>query len=117
MNRDAHSDDLHCETERHGSVLRLQFCGIGDMQAVSRVDAEMDAVRRQLEALTIVEIDVARVYLLNSSCLKALTGLVLHARSQGETCRIVFVTDPQLGWQRRALMMLQRLGGGMVSIR
>jgi hypothetical protein len=111
------SNDLRCETERRGSVLRLQFSGVGDMLAVSRLDAEMAWVRRQLPTLTLVEIDIARLYLLNSSCLKAMSGLVLGALPHREGCRIVFVTDPQLGWQRRALAVLERLGRGMVSFR
>ena len=63
-----------------------------------------------------VSIDIRVLYLLNSSCLKALVSFIYQLQTQGSIQPIKFIVDPRLSWQRRALVALERMAPDLVSI-
>ena len=64
----------------------------------------------------VVEFDVRALYFLNSSCLKAFISFICGLAGQGLKCKVQFVTDARLGWQRRSLTALERMSPELVSI-
>lgn len=101
-----------------GNDLALVLTGTGDMAAVLPLrnclaDVHPEMVRLGLQR---VDIDVRALYLLNSSCLKALVTLIYEAQKAKASYGIRFVVDPRLSWQRRALVALQRMAPELVTI-
>ncbi|WP_438014118.1 hypothetical protein WMF18_24725 [Sorangium sp. So ce315] len=99
-------------------TLRVKLTGTGDMAAAAPLgstlkDLQWEAVRLRVSA---VEFDVRALYFLNSSCLKAFISFICGLAGQGLRCKVQFVTDARLGWQRRSLTALERMSPELVSI-
>jgi hypothetical protein len=101
-----------------GDLVRITLSGTGDMAAAEPLGAYLKAVQEEVSRLSvaIVEFDVRTLYFLNSSCLKAFITFVCNVGIQGLRCKIRFLTDARLGWQRRSLSALQRMSPFVVSI-
>ncbi|KYF71784.1 hypothetical protein BE11_33115 [Sorangium cellulosum] len=98
--------------------LSVKLTGTGDMAAVAPLgsllkELQWEAVRLRVSA---VEFDVRALYFLNSSCLKAFISFICGLAGQGLKCKVQFVTDARLGWQRRSLTALERMSPELVSI-
>ncbi|KYF56135.1 hypothetical protein BE08_23065 [Sorangium cellulosum] len=99
-------------------TLRVRLTGTGDMAAAAPLgsilkDLQWEAVRLRVSA---VEFDVRALYFLNSSCLKAFIAFICGLAGHGLRCKVQFVTDARLGWQRRSLTALERMSPELVSI-
>ncbi|WP_437730455.1 hypothetical protein [Sorangium sp. So ce1335] len=99
-------------------TLSVRLTGTGDMAAAAPLgsilkDLQWEAVRLRVSA---VEFDVRALYFLNSSCLKAFISFICGLAGHGLRCKVQFVTDARLGWQRRSLTALERMSPELVSI-
>ncbi|WP_437730458.1 hypothetical protein [Sorangium sp. So ce1335] len=99
-------------------TLGVRLTGTGDMAAVAPLgtflkDLHAEAARLRVGA---IEFDVRNLYFLNSSCLKAFISFICGLAGQGLRCKVQFVTDARLGWQRRSLTALERMSPDVVSI-
>ncbi|WP_437954683.1 hypothetical protein WME76_24270 [Sorangium sp. So ce119] len=98
--------------------LGVKLTGTGDMSAVAPLglflkDLQAEAARLRVSA---IEFDVRALYFLNSSCLKAFISFICGLPALGLRCKVQFVTDARLGWQRRSLTALERMSPDLVSI-
>ncbi|WP_438003809.1 hypothetical protein WME89_33820 [Sorangium sp. So ce321] len=111
-------DSFGIEPALRDDTLGVKLTGTGDMAAVAPLDMFLkdmhsEALRLRVSA---VEFDVRALYFLNSSCLKAFISFISRLGSQGLRCKIQFLTDARLGWQRRSLTALERMSPELVSI-
>ncbi|WP_437618740.1 hypothetical protein [Sorangium sp. So ce1151] len=111
-------DSFGIEPALRDDTLGVKLTGTGDMAAVAPLDMflkdmQSEALRLRVSA---VEFDVRALYFLNSSCLKAFISFISRLGSQGLRCKIQFLTDARLGWQRRSLTALERMSPELVSI-
>lgn len=99
-------------------VLTLHLEGSGDMAAVQPLKDTLAQVRRamRLEGYRSLAIDLRGLYLLNSSCIKALVHFVYQLQTEGPSFPIAFVVDKNLSWQPRALAALQRMAPELVTV-
>ncbi|KYF72698.1 hypothetical protein BE17_21370 [Sorangium cellulosum] len=112
------TDSFGIEPALRDDTLGVKLTGTGDMAAVAPLDMflkdmQSEAMRLRVSA---VEFDVRALYFLNSSCLKAFISFISRLGSQGLRCKIQFLTDARLGWQRRSLTALERMSPELVSI-
>lgn len=99
-------------------VLTVRLQGTGDTLAVSPLESYLDAAGRQIPELAIhaVVFDVRALYLLTSSAIKALLGFIFRIISENHSCRVRFLVDEHLSWQRRCLAALVRMAPHLVAI-
>ncbi|HTN86412.1 MAG TPA: hypothetical protein VL242_22080 [Sorangium sp.] len=112
------TDSFGIEPALRDDTLGVKLTGTGDMAAVAPLDMflkdmQSEAMRLRVSA---VEFDVRALYFLNSSCLKAFISFISRLGTQGLRCKIQFLTDARLGWQRRSLTALERMSPDLVSI-
>lgn len=100
-------------------TLSLVLEGSGDMAAVPPLKEALSQVRRAMrtEGYANVAIDLRGLYLLNSSCIKALVHFVYQLQTEGPSFPIVFVVDHNLSWQPRALAALGRMAPELVTVK
>ncbi len=112
------TDSFGIEPTLEGDHLWVKLTGTGDMAAAAPLGAYFKAVQEEVKrlSLTAVEFDVRALYFLNSSCLKAFITFICSLAAQNIQCKIRFLTDAKLGWQRRSLTALQRMSPALVSI-
>ncbi len=112
------TDSFGIQPELRGDLLSVKLTGTGDMAAAAPLGVYFKALQAEVTRLSLesVEFDVRALYFLNSSCLKAFITFICSLANQGLKCKIRFITDARLGWQRRSLSALQRMSPGLVSI-
>ncbi|WP_437535174.1 hypothetical protein WME79_13095 [Sorangium sp. So ce726] len=112
------TDSFGIEPALLGDRLSIKLTGTGDMAAAAPLGAYCKEVQHEVRRLSLaaVEFDIRALYFLNSSCLKAFIAFIAGVTGQGPKCKIRFVTDARLGWQRRSLAALERMSPGLVSI-
>jgi hypothetical protein len=98
------------------AVIRLS--GTGDMVAVEPLKACLEQVRGDVTRLNFegIEIDIRALYLLNSSCIKALVHFIYLLQTDGPRFSIKFSVDHNLSWQARALSPLVRMAPDIVHV-
>lgn len=111
-------DSFGIEAQRIDDTLCLTLTGTADMAAHDVLQNCLSAVRADVARLrlTLVRIDLRALYLLNSSCIKALLRLVYLAQTERPSFSIEFLVDPNLSWQGRALAPLKRMAPELVRI-
>ena len=74
-----------------------------------------EAQRCQAEEVTV---DVRQLEFMNSSCLKAFVRWICAVQEQAAPgrYRIIFLSNPSVGWQRRSLNALASLADEVVSV-
>ncbi|AUX24344.1 hypothetical protein SOCEGT47_048810 [Sorangium cellulosum] len=99
-------------------TLVIKLTGTGDMAAAAPLALYFKGLQTEVIRLSAsaVEFDVRALYFLNSSCLKAFISFICGLANQGIKCKIRFITDARLGWQRRSLTALERMSPELVSI-
>ncbi|WP_438022514.1 hypothetical protein [Sorangium sp. So ce233] len=112
------TESFGIEPALRDDALGVKLTGTGDMTAVAPLglflkDLQAEAARLRVSA---VEFDVRALYFLNSSCLKAFISFICGLPGLGLRCKVQFVTDARLGWQRRSLTALERMSPDLVSI-
>ena len=99
--------------------LVLRLTGNGDMAAAQPLDRYLKQVHREALRVPVSEVAVnlRELYFMNSSCLKAfVTWIDMLAGGLDQPYRIRFVGSSKLGWQKRTLDALQRLGPAVVNL-
>lgn len=111
-------DSFGIEAERAGDTLCLTLTGTADMAAHDVLQNCLGVVRSDVDRLGLarVRIDIRALYLLNSSCIKALLRLVYLAQTERPAFSIEFLVDPNLSWQARALAPLKRMAPELVRV-
>ncbi|WP_437302971.1 hypothetical protein [Sorangium sp. So ce388] len=112
------TDSFGIEPALRDDTLSIKLSGTGDMAAAPSLGICLKALQAEVVRLSInvVEFDVRALYFLNSSCLKAFISFICGVAGQGQKCKVQFLTDARLGWQRRSLTALERMSPELVSI-
>ena len=112
------TDSFGIEPALRDDTLSVKLTGTGDMAAAAPLGSYFKTLQAEVIRLSVsaVEFDVRALYFLNSSCLKAFISFISRLGTQGLRCKIQFVTDARLGWQRRSLTALERMSPELVSI-
>ncbi|MGK3992441.1 hypothetical protein [Sorangium sp. So ce1024] len=112
------TDSFGIEPALRDDTLSIKLSGTGDMAAAPSLGICLKALQAEVMRLSIhlVEFDVRALYFLNSSCLKAFISFIFGVAGQGMRCKVQFITDARLGWQRRSLTALERMSPESVSI-
>ncbi|MGK3961014.1 hypothetical protein WME89_33835 [Sorangium sp. So ce321] len=112
------TDSFGIEPALRDDTLSVKLTGTGDMAAAAPLGSYFKTLQAEVIRLSVsaVEFDVRALYFLNSSCLKAFISFICGLGSQGMKCKIQFLTDARLGWQRRSLTALERMSPELVSI-
>lgn len=102
---------------KDGGVV-LAVSGTGDMAAVPALTNCLSQVRQTMKdpELSVLEVDIRGLYLLNSSCIKALVHFIYLVDSSGSDFTIEFVVDKNITWQPRALAALCRMAPALVTV-
>lgn len=98
--------------------LSLAMSGTGDMSAVAPLKACLTEVRQTAKAtpLALLEVDIRKLYLLNSSCIKAFVHFIYLNQTEGPKLKVKYIVDSNISWQARALAALNRMAPELVSI-
>ena len=112
------TDSFGIEPNLRDDTLRVQLSGTGDMAAAPALGICLKALQGEGLRLSIhiVQFDVRALYFLNSSCLKAFISFICGLAGHGMKCKVLFIADARLGWQRRSLVALERMAPELVSI-
>ncbi|WP_437585851.1 hypothetical protein [Sorangium sp. So ce1000] len=112
------TDSFGIEPALREDTLSVKLTGTGDMAAAAPLGSYCKALQAEVVRLSVnaVEFDVRALYFLNSSCLKAFISFICGLAGLGLKCKVQFVTDARLGWQRRSLTALERMSPELVSI-
>ncbi|WP_437954679.1 hypothetical protein WME76_24245 [Sorangium sp. So ce119] len=112
------TDSFGIEPTLRDDALGIKLSGTGDMAAAPSLGLCLKALQAEVLRLSInrVAFDIRALYFLNSSCLKAFISFICGLPGQGMKCKVEFITDARLGWQRRSLMALERMAPDVVSI-
>lgn len=99
--------------------LRIRLEGSADMAAVTPLKTCLAEARitMQEHRLSELELDLTALYLLNSSCIKALVHFLFVLQSEPPSFPVTFVVSPTLSWQPRALAPLERMAPAIVHVR
>lgn len=112
------TDSFWIEASFGAGTLRIRLKGTGDTAAVAPLESFLEDTSREMTQIGSrnVVFDVRSLYLLNSSCLKALLAFMFRVVATDLNCGIHFIVDPKLSWQRRSLMALVRMAPAQVWI-
>ncbi|MGK3995168.1 hypothetical protein [Sorangium sp. So ce1024] len=112
------ADGFGIEPALSDGTLSVKLSGTGDMAAAARLKGYVKELEGEVARLSIgaVEFDVRGMRFMSSSCIKAFVGFICGVAGRGSRCRIRFVTDAGLPWQRRSLKPLDRMCPDLVSI-
>jgi hypothetical protein len=96
----------------------VKFSGNGDAEAITPLDRFLKLLHKNLldDASTSVRVDLAELYFMNSSCLKAFVSWIYKVNTSGKPYRIHLQVNPRQPWQRRSLEPLKRLAPTVVFL-
>ena len=100
------------------SVPTVKFSGNGDGEAISPLDRFLKLLHKNLidDKSTSVRVDLADLYFMNSSCLKAFVSWIYKVNTTGRPYQIHLQMNPRQPWQRRSLEPLKRLAPAVVFL-
>ncbi|WP_437970423.1 hypothetical protein WMF04_14525 [Sorangium sp. So ce260] len=112
------TESFGIEPALRDDTLSVKLTGRGDMAAAAPLSSYVKALQGEVTRLSVstIEFDVRGLCFMSSSCIKAFISLICGLVGHGLRCRVRFVTDPQLTWQRRSLRPLDRMCPELVSI-
>lgn len=101
-----------------GPRLVVELVGCLDMQTAPSLKLFLAQLLPHAEggAVDEVEFNIEKLYLLSSSAISCLATWLKAVRALEQACRVTFVTNANLGWQRRSLDPLRRLAEKMLRI-
>jgi hypothetical protein len=101
-----------------GPTPAVKFSGNGDTEAVSPLDRFLKLLHKNLldERCSSVAVDLADLYFMNSSCLKAFVSWIYKVNTTGRPYQIRLQMNPRQPWQRRSLEPLKRLAPAVVFL-
>ena len=101
------------------TVLRLS--GNADTLVVTRFSSYMKSLHAELSAEGVQEmfVDTQNLYFMTSSCLKVLVAWLTSVTELDSKKRyhVVFLSNPDLHWQRRSFDALRHIADGLVTVR
>jgi hypothetical protein len=100
------------------AVPTVKFSGNGDGEAIAPLDRFLKLLHKNLidDKSTIVHVDLADLYFMNSSCLKAFVSWIYKVNTTGRPYQIHLQMNPRQPWQRRSLEPLKRLAPAVVFL-
>jgi hypothetical protein len=112
-------DKLSIEPSFDAGKLTVCLSGLCDSFGVKPLGTYLESVAREVSRLGLpsVAIDVTKLTLLNSSSLKQFITFLRPMKSGQSPCKVEFVVDDQIPWQRRCLAALVRMCPQAVSLR
>jgi hypothetical protein len=114
-------DDFAAHASAMGRSIDVSLSGTADMTVASLLDQFLRKVHTEAQRCSAEEVtvDVQNLEFMNSSCLKSFVWWVCAVQEQPDQgkYRIVIVSNPSLGWQRRSLNALAGLATEVISIR
>jgi anti-anti-sigma regulatory factor len=98
--------------------LFLKLSGTFDMTSASAFQLYLDQVQGEARKLQVLElvVDVAEVYYLGSSCIKAFVTLTVGLQHGTAGMLLRILTNPRLDWQDRAFSVLARIAPERVVV-
>ena len=101
-----------------GAVPVVRLSGNGDGEVVAPLDRTLKQLHDELvhAAARSVVVDLAELYFMNSSCLKAFVSWIYKVRTAGKPYQIRIQYNPNQRWQQRGLEPLQRLAPAVVFL-
>jgi hypothetical protein len=99
-------------------VPTVKFSGNGDAEAVAPLDRFLKLLHKNLidDKSTEVHVDLADLYFMNSSCLKAFVSWIYKVNTAGRQYQIHLQMNPRQPWQKRSLEPLKRLAPSVVVL-
>ena len=87
-----------------GAVPTVKFSGNGDAEAINALDRFLKLLHKNLldDKSTSVHVDLAELYFMNSSCLKAFVSWIYKVNTTGRPYQIHLQMNPRQPWQRRS---------------
>jgi hypothetical protein len=100
------------------STPALRLSGNGDGEVVAPLDRTLKQLHDELafSGARAVVVDLADLYFMNSSCLKAFVSWIYKVRTSGKPYQIRMQLNPRQRWQQRGLEPLQRLAPAIVFL-
>jgi len=116
--QDSAGEFFSTESSIVGKRLIAAFSGCLDMETTSRLKSFLDPLIRDVQAGIIreFEFDTSRLYLMSSASISCLATWIKSLKLAHPKCYVLFKTNPNLAWQRRALDPIQRMAAGIVAI-
>jgi hypothetical protein len=98
----------------------LTLSGNADTLVLSRFSSYMQALHTELtdQRLPEIQVDTAKLYFMTSSCLKVLVAWLTSITELDirKRYRVVFLSNPDLHWQRRSFEALKHIADGSVTV-
>jgi hypothetical protein len=98
----------------------LTLSGNADTLVLSRFRSYMEALHGELTDRNVGEIrvDTSKLYFMTSSCLKVLVAWLtsINELEIKRRYHVVFVSNPDLHWQRRSFDALRHIADGSVTV-
>jgi hypothetical protein len=99
----------------------LTLSGNADTFVLARLKSYMQALHTELidQGFSEVHVDTAKLYFMTSSCLKVLVAWLTSLTEVDVKKRyhVVFLSNPDLHWQRRSFDALRHIADGSVTVR
>jgi hypothetical protein len=101
-----------------GDRVVVQLVGCLDMQTAPFLKRFLNQLEPQAThgALCELEFNIEQLYLLSSSAISCLASWLKSLKTDEQVRSVRFVTNRNLGWQRRSLDPLRRLADKLVSV-
>ncbi|HWA77145.1 MAG TPA: hypothetical protein VG937_32640 [Polyangiaceae bacterium] len=115
---DVRGEVFSTSSRQLGPRLVVELVGCLDMQTAPTLKLFLGQLLPHAEsgAVDEVEFNIEQLYLLSSSAISCLATWLKAVRALEQACPVTFVTNANLGWQRRSLDPLRRLAEKMVRI-
>jgi hypothetical protein len=112
--------DFTAQASASDRCIRVSLAGNADLTVTSQLDHFLRGVHTEAQRCLAEEVtvDVRRLEFMNSSCLKSFVWWICAVQEQEGhgRYRIVFLSSPAVGWQRRSLNALARMANEIISI-
>jgi len=111
-------DVFSTSSTQQGDRVVVQLVGCLDMETAPFLKRYLSQLGPSAEsgALLEFEFNIEQLYLLSSSAISCLASWLKGLKAIEQVRRVRFVTNPNLGWQRRSLDPLRRLADKIVTV-
>ena len=105
-------------SELVGQRLRVVLTGCLDMETAPDLEHFLADVTHLLtsDGVRDVQFEIAGLYLMSSSSISITAAWIKRLKTAAPSCRVKFITNPNLAWQRRTLESIRRVAENMVSV-
>lgn len=115
---DIQGDVFSTNTRLRGDRATVHLVGCLDMQTAPMLKRFLSQLVPEAESgsLRDFEFNIEQLYLLSSSAISCLASWLKSLKAIEQACQVTFVTNANLGWQRRSLDPLRRLAEHLVRV-